>query len=196
MQGKVEEAVMKLVIDILGGTPERTPAWLMRPGPEECGARWRRISEIYRDLTGNQLPGEMPARERRRLDCVLRGTDSSLRIIEFDESQHFNCFRAKTLRMYPRDLKVAFERNLWIEKSEEKTKLEGVGFGKPKHPLFPDKWGRHQQRAFRDALTDILPPEHGFLPTLRIGDFEVADWLETENRSAKMKELLNRKFSS
>ena len=32
---------------------------------------------------------------------------------------------------------------------------------------------RHRQRAFRDALADLLPALHGFGPTIRIGHFEV-----------------------
>jgi hypothetical protein len=40
--------------------------------------------------------------------------------------------------------------------------------------LFPGAGGRHRQRAFRDALADLLPPEHGWHPTVRISDSEVS----------------------
>lgn len=33
--------------------------------------------------------------------------------------------------------------------------------------------GRHWQRAFRDALADLLPLVHDWLPTIRISDTEV-----------------------
>jgi hypothetical protein len=39
--------------------------------------------------------------------------------------------------------------------------------------LFPGEGGRHRQRAFRDALADLLPPVHDWLPTIRISDTEV-----------------------
>lgn len=68
------------------------------------------------------------------------------------------------------------------------------GFGKPKPPLFPREGGRHRQRAFRDALCDILPPKHGFLPTLRIADFEVQEWLQTPNAPERMRALLDERL--
>lgn len=39
-------------------------------------------------------------------------------------------------------------------------------------------------------LADLLPPEHGFQPTLRIGDFEVLAWIYTDQAEARMRELL------
>jgi hypothetical protein len=42
-------------------------------------------------------------------------------------------------------------------------------------------------------LTDILPLEHGFLPTLRIAEFEVKTWLKTDTAHAEMKKLLDLK---
>ena len=52
-------------------------------------------------------------------------------------------------------------------------------------PLFPGEGARHRQRAFRDALTDILAPDYGFAPTLRIAHFEVKDWINPARRSVK-----------
>jgi hypothetical protein len=66
------------------------------------------------------------------------------------------------------DIPLAFPAEVWRQRSHGKRRLEGGGFGAPKPPLFPGAGGRHRQRAFRDALRDILPPEHGWLPTLRI----------------------------
>jgi hypothetical protein len=190
MPRETERAVLKLVVEILGGTEERTPDWLMRPGADECGNRWTLIRKIYEGLTKKDLPSEMPPRESRRVDCVLRLPSSPPRIIEVDESQHFNDYRAQTLKLYPADLALAFDRNLWIAHSEAGRKLAGVGFGKPRPPLFPGEGGRHRQRAFRDALTDILPQEYGFEPTLRIAYFEVDGWLTAGDASEKMIELL------
>lgn len=56
-------------------------------------------------------------------------------------------------------------------------------------PLFPGEGGRHRQRAFRDALTDILAPGYGFAPTLRIADFEVEDWINLPDRTERMLHL-------
>ena len=38
-------------------------------------------------------------------------------------------------------------------------------------------------------LADLLPPEHGWKPTLRIGDFEVLGWVYTRDAEARMREL-------
>jgi hypothetical protein len=62
--------------------------------------------------------------------------------------------------------------------------------------MFPGENGRHMQRAFRDALCDILPSEHGFLPTLRLGDFDVGSWIERDSASERMIALLDEKLGT
>jgi hypothetical protein len=104
---------------------------------------------------------------------IVRG--SPPRILEVDEKQHFNAYRAATLRHHKDDVPLAFEADLWVARSIFKTRLEGGGFGRPVPPLFPGEGGRHHQCTFRDALTDIPAPYHGSAPTLRIADFEVKD---------------------
>ena len=166
------------------------PAWLVRPGRWECGSRWSLFQGMYRELTGLELPETMPSRETRRVDGVLIRPGAPPCIIEVDEAQHFNAFRAATIRAYPQDVRLGFDRQLWISRSESKRRLEGGGFAKPRPPLFPGENGRHRQRAFRDALSDILPLEHGFEPTIRIADFEVRDWLTQPDARNRMAELL------
>ena len=46
------------------------------------------------------------------------------------------------------------------------------------------------QRAFRDMLADLLPPEHNFAPTLRVADFEVLPWIYTGDAETQLRELL------
>jgi len=195
MTGEFQRVVLKLLHEVLGGTIEPTPDWLKRPGRRECGNRWLLVTSIYRELTGRQLTEELPVGETRRVDCVLRVANSNPRIIEVDETQHFNRFRAATLRLYHQEVQLAFDSNVWIESSEKKMRLETGGFAAARPPLFPESGGRHLQRAFRDALCDILPPDYGFLPTLRIAKFDVDDWLRTNRAAERMQALLDRKFS-
>lgn len=169
---------------------ESTPDWLMRPGRAECKRRWPLVRRIYSELTGLELPEEMPVRERRQLDAILIKRGQPPRVLEVDEKQHFNEFRATTLRAYPTSVRLALPKRAWIGRSEAKRRLEGGGFGRPKPPLFPGEGGRHRQRAFRDALADILPPAHGWAPTLRIGHFEVEDWIYGSQAKAQMRKLL------
>jgi hypothetical protein len=193
---ELEHAVVQLVTDILSASLLNTPAWLVRPGRIECGGHWPLVQAIYDDLTGLELPEVMRPVERRTVDAVIQVEGEQPRILEVDESQHFNVYRARTLRLYSADVDVAFDAQSWIERCEQKTRLEGGGFGAPKPPLFPGDGGRHQQRAFRDALCDILPGEHGYLPTLRIADFEVLGWLHAEEARERMAALIGSKLSS
>jgi hypothetical protein len=56
--------------------------------------------------------------------------------------------------------------------------------------LFPQEDGRHRQRAFRDALADVLPRRPRLLPTLRIADFEVEGWLGQRGAKARVAALI------
>lgn len=186
----LERAVVKLAQEILAARVADTPDWLIRPGRHECGNVWPLVSSIYSELAGHQLPETMRTVERRTVDAVLITTRSPPRILEFDEVQHFNCFRATTLRRYAGEIPLAFDPDLWIRRSEAKLNLEKGGFAAPKPPLFPGENGRHRQRAFRDALSDILPMTQGFAPTLRIADFEVKRWIHEPGARSRMEALL------
>jgi hypothetical protein len=192
--GELQAAVVSLVQRILGAEAIPTPRWLLRPAAAECGARWETVCAIYHELTGFDLPAVMPPRETRRVDAVLDIGDDAPRILEVDETQHFNHYRALTLRQYPKDVQVAFPLERWIGQSRKKTRFEGGGFGKPKPPLFPAEHGRHMQRAFRDMLADLLPLEHGYQPTLRIGDFEVSSWIYLSEAEQRMRDLLDERL--
>jgi len=164
----------------------------MRPGKVACGKRWPLLRSIYHDLTGLDLPELMPANNWRPLDALLGVAGSAPRAIEVDESQQFNNYRGMSLRRYPANWPLAFDVKVWVRKSHDEPK-QGGGSAKPV-PLFPGNGGRHQQRAFRDALADILPPDHGYLPTLRIADFEVKGWIGTASARKRTEELLEAKL--
>jgi len=188
--GDLEGRVLELVRAIYGGHELATPQWLQRPGPAEARGRWTLVQRLYQQLTDMELPEHMPSRERRTVDCVLQRHGEPPRIVEFDEIQHFNQYRASTIRRYPRSVKVAFDRHVWLAACGQKRRLEGGGFGRPKPPLFPHEDGRHRQRAYRDALADVLPAVHGWLPTLRIADFEVSAWIADSRAEVRMVELI------
>jgi len=173
MAREFEFLVVELVQRISGATLGETPWWLHRPGKSECRNAWTLVKTIYKDLAGKDLPDEMPPRERRSIDAVLVDSNGRERLLEVDETQHFNEYRARTLVCYPEDLPLGFNRQSWIKAAVMKKRLEGGGFGKPRPPLFPGENGRHRQRAFRDALADILPLQYGMLPTLRIAYWEL-----------------------
>lgn len=194
MVHEIEHTIVALVGDILAAdvTTQKAPPWLARPGKAECGSRWGLVQAIYADLTdGATLSDAMPPREHRKLDAILT-VDGAHRVLEVDEVQHFNRFRVATLRHYADDpaVPLAFPARDWVNQSEQKTRLEAGRFGSPRPPLFPGENGRHRQRAFRDALADILPVGHGWLPTLRIADFQVRSWIFTSGAENRMRKLL------
>jgi len=187
---EIQNAVVGLILDLVGGRLVETPSWLVRPGKQECKTHWPLAQQVYKDLTGMELPEVVRPVERRTVDAVILTADGARTIVEVDEKQHFNKFRALSLGSYKDTVVLGFDPALWIQKSREKVKLEGGGFAKPKPPLFPGENGRHKQRAFRDALTDILPALYGFRPTVRIADFEVKTWLADATAKNRMRTLL------
>jgi hypothetical protein len=191
---ELQNRVVAIVQNILQAERADTPSWLVRPGKVECGSEWERISCIYTELTGLTLPEVMRSVERRTVDAVLLQKGHPPRILEVDEKQHFNEFRAATLKHYG-NAPVAFDTNAWLAASVAKKKLEGGGFAKAKPPLFSGLNGRHLQRAFRDALCDLIPPLHGFAPTLRIADFEVKSWIYGNDAEGRMHELLSTRLA-
>ncbi|MGW5480905.1 hypothetical protein [Streptomyces sp. NPDC004008] len=170
---------------------ESCPAWLRRPGRIECAGMWETVSAIYGALTGLVLPEQAPARERRSLDVLLTYDNGQRQILEVDEKQHFTAARALTLDHYPAGVKLGFDVSQWLARSRSLSGREpGGGFGKPKPPLFPGEGGRHRQRAFRDALADLLPPVHGWLPTIRISDTEVTAVAAAPDAVSSLRTLL------
>lgn len=172
-----------------------TPDWLVRPGRVDCGPEWRRVRLIYRRLTGGlELPDQMPLRERRQVDAVTGGRRGPWRIVEVDESQHFNPYRAHTLEL-TRGVAVAYPHHVWLRAARAGRMAQGGGWAAPKPPLFPMAGGRHRQRAFRDALADILPTVHGWGPILRIADFEVAPWIWDRGAPQRMRVLVEERLA-
>lgn len=194
----LEQATVRAVREALACDLGLTPAWLQRPGRVECGERWELVASVYAELTGRGLPDEMPPRERRTVDAVLELAGQPARILEFDESQHFNSHRAVTLRLYPADVDLAFPRDDWLRVSERSTRKFSTtgGWGKAKPPLFPEPGGRHLQRAFRDALADLLPSVYGWAPTLRLADFEVQPWIHGADVAERMRSVLEERLGA
>jgi hypothetical protein len=190
MPRELENTVRSHVLALTGSQELLTPDWLVRPGRAECGRLWPTVQQIYTTLTGAVLPDVMRSIERRTVDLVFHADRVGKRVLEVDEPQHFNEFRAITLTPYPPATVVAFPVDSWLRMCRAKRRLEGGGFAAPKPPLFPGVNGRHRQRAFRDALCDLLPSEHGYLPTLRIAWFEVADWIHLPVARERMRGVL------
>jgi len=138
----------------------------------------------------------MPLRESRTVDGLIGGRGRVWQLVEVDESQHFNAYRSMTLRMYPKDLAVGFPTKTWIAAGGDRIPTAGGGWGAPKPPLFPMAGGRHRQRAFRDALADLLPELYGFGPTILIADLEVEPWIWHRGAAKRLRSLMDERLAA
>ena len=90
------------------------------------------------------------------------------RIIEVDEVQHFTTARGETFDHYPSDTPLGFDdteyRDLittWHPKADR-------AFAHKVSTDFPQVGGRQAQRAYNDALRDLLAPVFTHHPVIRI----------------------------
>jgi hypothetical protein len=77
-------------------------------------------------------------------------------IVEFDESQHFTRPRAIALGLYPADLTLGYNRDRWIQLSDQLHQ-------KDNSPAYRD-----EQRAWYDTLRDFSALILGNPPTIRL----------------------------
>ena len=111
--------------------------WLKRPGQEECGNRWPLIRKFNYELTGCELPDNMPSEEWKQVDVVFQRKIVRCFIYKLDEKQHFNAHRAVTLKLYPTNFTITISIDRWVKQCERKSKPEGGWLAKPGPPLFP-----------------------------------------------------------
>jgi len=124
----------------------------------------RALADIFAALDGDPV-----AQSRKRLtalpgDFVHEPTGT---FIELDESQHFTSYRLLTFDLYPRDASLGFDADEyralcreWSPKSDKyRASKAAVGFG---------PGGRQRQRAYHDALRDLVIPALVGRPLVRV----------------------------
>ncbi|MEM5799312.1 MAG: hypothetical protein QXZ43_01440 [Candidatus Aenigmatarchaeota archaeon] len=110
-------------------------------------------------------------------------------IVELDESQHFTKARKLSLKNYPKNIKLGFDKNEWVHFCDKLNRMD-------RDPIYK-KRDRDERRAWYDTLKDIIPLMNGFKPTIRIymGNFK---WCslnpENENDIKIFKEKLRLKY--
>lgn len=161
---------------------EFKPDWLKTyPDKENLKTYWEKIELVYKDLTDNQfdLEKKLKSVEQKKLKAK-QSFDIWFKepfniAIEFDEKQHFNLFRKRTLAHY-HNIKIGFNLKEYEKLNNRVVNPGKSGFTKlkSKDPLFPEMTNgdnqdnRIRQRAFRDYLKDISPLANGFNSTIRI----------------------------
>lgn len=142
--------------------------WLNQRGhlglPEEARAARSVLEAIFDALGGDH---EAQAAKRTRPlpgDFVMPGTGT---FIEIDEIQHFTSFRATSLRFYPPDIPLGFDRENYLGLCTEfAPRSDRYRAAKPATGFGPG--GRQRQRAYHDALRDLVAPALGRPPVVRV----------------------------
>lgn len=175
--GDVQRRVIEVVSEILECNADISArfAWLSNsPNRSDCNRHYDLVMRIFRELGGKALALETKRRIALRPDAFFG--DKWNFIVEFDEIQHFTRFRESTLQNYPSNLRLGFDRNRYIQLCRihcDRAILKGpTGYRSPKQE-FPFVNGRAAQRAFFDALRDLLPLDNGLNPTIRLSEFDL-----------------------
>lgn len=158
---------------------EHSPEWLKSvPEKEVLEKYWPLVKNVYASLVDNKYDLD------EQLKLVIKPGKQYFDIwfddpycfaVEFDEEQHFNQFRRRTLDFYG-DFDCGINLGEYKQYCNIEKKPGTSGFQKlsKADPLFPpilegDKQdNRIRQRAFKDFLKDIVPVAKDFCPTVRI----------------------------
>jgi hypothetical protein len=141
--------------------------WLNQRGhfglPDPAASVLPVMDQVFGGLGGDQV-----AQQSKRL-TPLPGDfqhQATGLLIEVDETQHFTSYRNLTLSLYPSDARLGFDlceyQSLcreWSARSDRyRRNKDAVGFG---------EGGRARQRAYHDALRDLVAPIMGHPPVIR-----------------------------
>ena len=89
-------------------------------------------------------------------------------IIEVDEIQHFTTARLKSFDYYPAAVPLGFEIDEYRRLAGLCTSKGDAAFAHRVSLDFPGRGGRQAQRAYNDALRDLLAPTFTGHPVVRI----------------------------
>ena len=158
---------------------EYAPEWLKSvPEKEVLEKYWPLVKNVYASLVDNKydLDEQLKlVKKQGKQYFDIWFDDPYCFAVEFDEEQHFNQFRARTLDFYG-DFDCGINLEEYKQYCNVELKPGKSGFQKlsKADPLFPpmskgDKQdNRIRQRAFKDFLKDIVPMAKDYCPTVRI----------------------------
>lgn len=85
-----------------------------------------------------------------------------------DEVQHFTTARLKSFEFYPPDSVLGFDMDEYRRLIVKWRAKGDSAFAHKVAPDFPNRGGRQAQRAYNDALRDLLAPTFTRLPVIRV----------------------------
>ena len=124
------------------------------------------MDEILDALNGDPVLLGAKTRGAMTADFVL--LPGGVQVVEYDEVQHFTTARLATLRRYPVEAPLAFRPDEYAT-IVDRWKAQGdKGFAHREAAEFPGRGGRQRQRAYFDALRDLIAPHFGNGAVLRV----------------------------
>lgn len=124
------------------------------------------LARMHSDLGGdaealaNKRPGNPPTP-----DLIHLGSGC---LIEVDEVQHFTSARLRTFDFYPREVPLGFDVDEYRELIELWRSKGDRAYAHKTSVDFPKPGGRQAQRAYNDALRDLLGPTFTGHPVIRL----------------------------
>jgi hypothetical protein len=155
--------------------------------PATLGPLWEDVCRVYAALVDGRfaLADRLRLRQpsarapSQRVDIWFAAPYSFA--LEFDEKQHFNPYRLRTLQEVPRYRALPLDYDAYMRQCASGTMRPGTsGFSRLRtaDPLFPPMYdgeaqdNRIRQRAFRDLLKDLIPLTRPDVnPTWRVGSY-------------------------
>jgi len=130
--------------------------WLRVPTPDGGPPP---LPQLHRELVAHR-GFETFSSPGRKLRCDLHLPTLNL-VVEIDEGQHFTAPRALALGLYDDDVSVAFSVERWVALSRTKDRHDNS-------PPYRD-----EQRAYYDAVRDVLVHANGLRPVVRLMEWEL-----------------------
>lgn len=124
------------------------------------------LSSIHRVLGGNAEALAAKRMNNRPIpDLVHMGIGC---IVEIDEIQHFTSARLQSFGLYPSGVRLGFDRLEYAHLVEKWRARGDSAFAHKVAADCPQPGGRQAQRAYNDALRDLLAPTFTNHPVIRI----------------------------
>jgi hypothetical protein len=198
--GDKQKRIVGLVSELLGVEPVRPPENLLYNvlSSSKHKEYYKLLFDFLLLLKGDkELHLSKPL---RLLSCDAYFGHPWNFVFEFDEIQHFSSYRKVLLLQYPL-LNFGFSPSYYINLCNQYCDMADR-YRKSKTAYeFPFPTGRTRQRAFFDALRDIMPFVEGAMlnPTIRIDEFSVAEIINNEmsfkHEKKKIASLLLERFA-
>ena len=175
---KFENEIIDEIENILGekAVRQRTFQWLSNKHISiDDNYCFKLLDEIFNELEGDIEGLKAKRNTKLKVDAYFENLNL---VVEIDEVQHFTCYRHLTLMKIKSSSINLFgfdvdEYLSWcIEKKEESLRKGQKGYRTPRID-FPSELGRANQRAYFDAMKDILITKNLKMPILRISEFEI-----------------------